>query len=88
MPPDCPYIPVINPEQCTRCGTCAKACIYGALTFDEKEQEIRIQEDRCWSCGFCVGMCPAGAIELRERSHRKRLIWDNHGIAEPFIEAL
>lgn len=86
-PPDCPYIPVISDERCTRCRTCANACIYGALTFSEKEQEIRIHEDRCWSCGFCVGICPAGAVELRERSHRERLVWNNLGTAEPFMKA-
>ena len=86
VPPDCPYIPVIDPDTCTRCGTCIKACIYNALIRVDKEPQIQVDEDRCWSCGFCVGVCPTGALELRSRFNSEELIWDNHGTAEPFTE--
>jgi len=88
MPPDCPYIPVIDFERCFRCRACVNACIYGALTFAEKEQAVLTDEDRCWSCGLCVGICPAGAVELRARTERETVIWNNHGMAKPFIKAV
>ncbi|MFH1114470.1 MAG: 4Fe-4S binding protein [Pseudomonadota bacterium] len=86
MPPDCPYVPVIDPDRCTRCGTCAKACIYNALIFTGKEEKIVVDDARCWSCGFCVGVCPTGAVELRERTDLEKSIWNNRGMASPFVE--
>lgn len=88
MPPNCPYVPVIDHEQCIRCRACVNACIYGALIFVEEEQTVRTLEDRCWSCGFCVGVCRAGAVELRERSNRKTVVWNNHGTASPFTKSV
>ena len=84
MPPECPYVPVIDDEKCTRCGTCQSSCIYGVFQTKEKETGVIIDEDRCWSCGFCVGVCPEGAIELRARYDREKVIWENKGMAEPF----
>ncbi len=86
VPPDCPYIPVIDPNQCTRCGTCATVCIYNALTFVNKKEEIEVDEDQCWSCGFCVGVCPTGAMELRDRVDREKCVWNNRGLAFPYTE--
>ena len=84
MPPECPYVPVINVEECSLCGTCESTCIYGVFQIDEKESRVTIAEDKCWSCGFCVGVCPEEAIELRDRYDRERVIWKNEGMAEPF----
>ena len=83
-PPDCPYVPAINPEVCTLCGTCETTCIYKVFTVDERQSKVFIDENKCWSCGFCVGICPAGAIELRDRNNKDRLIWNNQGMAESF----
>jgi dihydroorotate dehydrogenase/ferredoxin len=83
-PPDCPYVPAINPEVCTLCGTCETTCIYQVFTVDKRRSKVFVDENKCWSCGFCVGVCPAGAIELRDRHNQDRLIWNNQGMAEPF----
>ncbi len=83
-PPDCPYVPVIDQDMCTLCGTCETTCIYSVFTVDERESTVLIDENKCWSCGFCVGICPAAAIELRDRKNNDRLIWNNRGFAESF----
>ena len=84
-PPDCPYVPLIDTEMCTLCGTCETTCIYQVFAVDERQSKVFIDESKCWSCGFCVGICPAGAIELRHRQNKDRLIWNNQGVAKSFL---
>jgi len=84
MPPECPYIPVVNDRECSLCGTCESSCIYGVFQIDKEKSKVLIAEDKCWSCGFCVGICPTQAIELRDRNDREKVIWENQGMAQPF----
>ena len=84
LPPECPYLPLVDPDSCQRCGRCARACIYGALSLDEETGALAIDGSRCWSCGFCVGLCPHGALTLVDREKRERIIWDNKGMARSF----
>ncbi len=84
IPPECPYVPVINDDECSLCGICESSCIYGVFQIDKKASKVLIAEDKCWSCGFCVGVCPAKAIELRDINDGERVIWKNQGMAQPF----
>lgn len=84
LPPECPYVPVINDADCSLCGICESSCIYGVFRIDKKISKVLIAESKCWSCGFCVGVCPAKAIELRDKNDRQRVIWKNQGMAQPF----
>jgi NAD-dependent dihydropyrimidine dehydrogenase PreA subunit len=83
IPPECPYVPVVDKKTCTLCGECETTCIYNVFKVDKGKKQVLIDEDKCWSCGFCVGICPTGAIELRDRINKKRVIWNNQGLAEP-----
>jgi dihydroorotate dehydrogenase (NAD+) catalytic subunit len=85
IPPQCPYIPQIDQDSCVLCGECETCCIYNVFNVDQSKKQITIDEDRCWSCGFCVGICPSEAISLRDRNNRDRVIWNNQGLAMPFI---
>jgi ferredoxin len=84
MPPDCPYVPVIDEGKCNLCGACQRSCLYGALEVSKKESRVLVDENRCWSCGFCVGLCPSGAVQLRDRHDRDTVIWKNEGVAASF----
>jgi len=84
MPPECPYVPVIDEGKCNLCGACQRSCIYGALEVSKKDSRVLVDEDRCWSCGFCVGLCPLGAVQLRDRHDRNKVIWKNEGMAASF----
>jgi dihydroorotate dehydrogenase/ferredoxin len=86
IPPECPYVPVVDAQTCILCGTCETTCIYRVFKVDENKEKVSIDEDKCWSCGFCVGVCPSGAIELRDRRNKERVIWNNQGLAEPFAK--
>ncbi|MGD9079579.1 MAG: 4Fe-4S binding protein [Desulfobacterales bacterium] len=85
IPPLCPYIPQIDKDSCVLCGECETSCIYNVFTVNQSKKQITIDEDRCWSCGFCVGICPSEAITLRDRNHKDKVIWNNQGLAMPFI---
>ncbi|MDR3639831.1 MAG: 4Fe-4S binding protein [Humidesulfovibrio sp.] len=53
----------IRLDHCTRCGVCARACRYSALT------PLEIEAGRpglsCTLCGDCVGACPHDAMHYR-----------------------
>jgi NAD-dependent dihydropyrimidine dehydrogenase PreA subunit len=72
-------------DACVLCGECETTCIYNVFKVDKSKNQVSIDEDKCWSCGFCVGICPTGTIELRNRRDKKRVIWNNQGLAVPFI---
>lgn len=58
-----PWRVVINRDTCTRCGSCARACRYSALT------PLEIEAGRpglsCTLCGDCVGACPHDSMHYR-----------------------
>jgi dihydroorotate dehydrogenase (fumarate)/dihydropyrimidine dehydrogenase (NAD+) subunit PreA len=85
IPPECPYVPVIDKKSCIFCGECETTCIYNVFKVDKNNKRVSINRDKCWSCGFCVGICPSGAIELRDRNNKDNVIWNNQGLAMPFI---
>ena len=45
------------------CGGLA-VCPTGALSWDEKNENILIDNDKCISCGLCQKECPIGAIKI------------------------
>jgi dihydroorotate dehydrogenase (NAD+) catalytic subunit len=85
IPPECPYVPVVDEQTCVYCAKCETTCIYEVFRVNTENKQVRIDEDKCWSCGFCVGICPSGAIELRDRRDKKTAIWNNQGYAKSFL---
>jgi len=55
----CPDLVVyeIDPEKCTACGLCRKACPVEAIEGSPKVVH-RIDQDRCIRCGSCFQVCP------------------------------
>ena len=56
---------VIDPELCTRCGTCASLCQYEAVK--QLGDDFAIDHLRCEGCKVCVNFCPAEAVQFPER---------------------
>lgn len=48
-------------QKCTLCGRCVKVCPKKALSKDEKNGKIRINEEKCDHCLLCVKACPSKA---------------------------
>ena len=58
--------PVINRNQCSRCGTCVDICNFDVY-FGSRENEVPnvTYPEECWHCNACVLDCPENAISLR-----------------------
>jgi NADH-quinone oxidoreductase subunit F/NAD(P)H dehydrogenase (quinone)/NADP-reducing hydrogenase subunit HndC len=51
----------INPDECTRCGACFRACPAEAIAWQKKEV-ARIDKEKCIKCMTCFEKCKFGAI--------------------------
>ena len=45
---------------------CIDPCAYDSITFDERRQEVVINEATCTGCTACAQACPYGAIDMVE----------------------
>ncbi len=57
---------LINFKICDNAKECGgiEVCPTGALSWDEKNETIKIDNDKCISCGACERNCPIGAIKV------------------------
>ncbi|MEW6187440.1 MAG: 4Fe-4S dicluster domain-containing protein [Thermodesulfobacteriota bacterium] len=51
------FMPVVDGDQCSYCGKCAKACPMGAWTVDTKNKTRSFEALRCVGCGLCYVAC-------------------------------
>ncbi len=51
------YLPEVDKERCTNCGTCAQVCPTGAISADNLE----LDATKCIKCCACVKACPEQA---------------------------
>lgn len=52
----------INPDKCSRCGTCVDVCNEGIFKIEDNQVKI-MQNKECKACGHCIAACRYGAIE-------------------------
>ncbi len=62
-------LPVVDNTACIRCGECAKACQFGAIS-SFKTGTI-VFESLCHGCGLCAMVCPVNAISEKPKSMGK-----------------
>jgi NADH-quinone oxidoreductase subunit F len=53
----------IDPDTCTGCGACLKACPHGAIAGQPKMPH-QINQDLCSKCGICRDVCKFEAISV------------------------
>ena len=51
-----PFVAVVSPEVCTKCGRCIPVCPYGAI-LGEVRKNIEFVTAACQGCGTCVAEC-------------------------------
>ena len=56
--------PVLNQEQCSRCGECVARCPSQAIFLDETSNNISIHLDECIFCTLCAEICKDGAVKM------------------------
>lgn len=70
------YMASIDPERCTGCSKCVKACPVGALKLvvGEKNGKRRgwvVRDEKlCLGCGVCYSQCEKGALRMQKRAQR------------------
>ena len=63
--PVCIPVPVIDEEKCSRCGLCARVCVYHAIAV--LGEHMLTFPQLCHGCGACGYLCPEKAIAEEER---------------------
>ncbi|MCG8512219.1 MAG: 4Fe-4S binding protein, partial [Rhodospirillales bacterium] len=53
-------VPKADPERCTGCGDCARACQFRAIAVFGSFPAVF--PDLCHGCGGCFAVCPTGAL--------------------------
>ena len=65
--------PAPNPERCTGCGACVRACPVGAIHV---RQRLAVVDDAlCVRCYCCHELCAQAAVDLRPARARALLRW-------------
>jgi len=54
--------PIVNMENCTLCGLCARVCPYSAITVDKKLKKTGVVEAACAGCGTCSARGAAAVL--------------------------
>lgn len=60
---------ILDDDACTRCGSCAAVCPYGAIFYHDASDRY-LKCDLCAGSQhgpLCVALCPVGAIVLAEQ---------------------
>jgi 2-oxoacid:acceptor oxidoreductase delta subunit (pyruvate/2-ketoisovalerate family) len=59
------YMPVRDPEKCTRCLLCSLFCPDGAIIWLPEKEDIEFDFNFCKGCGICANQCPTNAITMK-----------------------
>jgi NADH:ubiquinone oxidoreductase subunit F (NADH-binding)/(2Fe-2S) ferredoxin/Pyruvate/2-oxoacid:ferredoxin oxidoreductase delta subunit len=54
----------IDPDKCTGCTACTRACPVDAITGEKRQAHV-IDTEKCIRCGACYAKCKFGAIDVR-----------------------
>lgn len=65
-----PYLPLVDPENCTGCSECTETCPVGALSMDDGS--VKINWNLCLGCGLCADACPSRSISMVFHKERVR----------------
>lgn len=59
-------VPTVIKENCTTCGLCITSCVYDAITYNESNDYIVIDENKCAGCGLCITRCNFNALTFEK----------------------
>ncbi len=58
------YMPIRDPDKCTKCLLCVLLCPDGAIKWLPEQGEIKFDFNFCKGCGICANECPTKAIKM------------------------
>ena len=62
------YVAEVDPDACTGCRSCMRACQFGALGYSAAQKKAFVDPTACYGCGVCRAACKQDAITLRPRA--------------------
>ncbi len=68
-----PFVALVNPEKCTKCGRCIPVCPYGAI-LGEVRKNIEFVTAACQGCGTCVAECTVDGALTQEGFTDKQIM--------------
>ncbi|MFC2077449.1 ATP-binding protein [Candidatus Bipolaricaulota bacterium] len=77
-------LPRVDSDLCDHCGTCAKACQFGAIAVIGKK--VLVYDELCHGCGLCQMACPMGAIH--EVEHELGVVESGTARTFPFSQGI
>lgn len=66
------FEPVVNEDECDRCGRCTELC-----RFDAIQSGVIVSPFACEGCGVCSFNCPQHAISMRDKRAGRWLVADS-----------
>ena len=71
-----------QPQRCSFCGLCARACPSDALRMKETDEtwELTLETRRCLDCKACAEVCPTGSLPYDDRVEAAALVCDQQTI--------
>ena len=60
-----PFVALVDPGKCTKCGRCIPVCPYGAI-LGEVRKNIEFVSAACQGCGTCVAECTGDGALTQE----------------------
>jgi Fe-S-cluster-containing hydrogenase component 2 len=70
-------VPVCDPDLCTACGDCVKACVTHAIDLDDSGR-IHVQHPYCVNCGACAIICPENALTMTKVDATELVVVDKN----------
>jgi electron transport complex protein RnfB len=67
------YVPRVDEELCTGCGTCEERCPVEAIKLND-EEVAEVDDAQCLGCGVCIPTCSGEALTLERREDAKALL--------------
>ena len=65
----------IDPDKCTGCGNCVRACTVDVIRMDEETGKAVIKyPEECMVCDYCELDCPEGAITVSPEKRSPLLV--------------
>lgn len=68
-----PFVAVVTPKVCTKCGRCIPVCPYGAI-LGEVRKSIEFVTAACQGCGTCVAECTVEGALTQEGFTDKQIM--------------
>ena len=59
------YMPIRDPQKCTKCLLCVMHCPEGAIRCHQEGEKLEFDLTYCKGCGICANQCATQAITMK-----------------------